>query len=208
MVGITFSKTKEDFYTEQITEFCETVTKVKVVKGHISTDPTFWIISFGEFEVKLDSRELENQNSFRRAYLKTFDLPAPGFKGNNWLEFVQFLATHPKRETVQSVDESAAVYAANQLIEFVRDIPQTDDPEDAAAGQAMLKKDGHYCVSSSKIKDILDAHRFSVSPELLSPAMTELGYKKGGTAAVRCGGKLCRFWWFTENIFSGCGQND
>ncbi|WP_462273429.1 hypothetical protein [Methanohalophilus sp.] len=109
-----------------------------------------------------------------------------------WYPFIEILGE--RAEKVIAKEESERVYYAEQLMEHIRELPRVDSPEDYNRG--LLKHEGFYLLHSGKIGDIIDSLHYSVSPQVLSKTLADLGYKKEGNARLRVDGVQKRFWWF------------
>jgi hypothetical protein len=182
---------------KDVEKLLDMIDKVVIAKGHIPTDPTTWEIHIGTGTVRVDAEKMISPLDFCKKYLKTFHMPAPAFK-DDWIPFVMTL--HERAEIITSKEESEAVYIANQILEMIRGLPITEDQADAATGRALLQHKGFYCLHNAKVSGVVEAMRYHIALSDLSRAMTSLGYKKEGTDAFRCNGKLSRFWWFYPEV--------
>lgn len=171
----------------------ESVEEVTIVKGHIPSDPTFWHIKIEGKTIEVNAEKMTTPTRFKQLYLKNFYLPAPSVKTDEWNNLLKLLAEQAQVVTAQ--EESEHVYIANQMIEEIRRLPVVDSIEDYNRG--LVLHSGCYLLPGSKIDEIIVAHNWKTSAQILSPVMSDLGFKLEGTHATRDGeGKLKRFWWF------------
>jgi hypothetical protein len=195
-----FEDAEDSFYKTKINRLCESIETVVIVKGHVPNDPVIWEIHLLGGVLRIDSKKIEIQDVFRKAYITEFYHPAPSFKQMDWYKFVECISQ--MAVVIKSTEESEAVYISNQVFDKIRELPITDDQTVGVTGRALLKHEEFYCLTSSKVSEIVEVYRFRIAPNVLSSTMTALGYKTAGTPAFRCDGKLCRFWWFYPDIIS------
>ncbi|MGA9188123.1 MAG: hypothetical protein WB014_06080 [Methanosarcina sp.] len=194
----------EELSTEE--KLYDLIDKVVIIKGTISSDPTFWEFHIQGEKLKVDAEKLENQNSFRKQYFKTFDRPAPYIKPSRWSSILEALS-EDKAEITATPEDSEQVFIAKQIFEILCRKDLTDNPEDAVTGLGMLKHEleddeNIYCsVPSVILKDIVDGAGFKIPLNELSRVMTELQLKRSGTPLVRYGqGRRYRSWLFFYEI--------
>lgn len=176
------------------------ITKVVIVKGRISTDPTVWEFHIEGEILKLTTDEMENTKYFRRQYLKKFNRPAPFLTPDEWINVLDNLADEEnnKVEYIQTSEESSTVFTAQQNFEIVCDREISEDADDAENGrclfQDVIEKDGnqYYCMRSDFLQELVGQAGFKIPLNELSEAMSELGFKKPGTERVWYNGKQYR----------------
>lgn len=191
------------------------IEKIIVVKGRISKDPTIWEFHFvGDKRViRIDSEKVENLTMVRQQYLKTFDEPAPKLSPKKWTNFLSsFTVDDGTKEVIEAPEESENVFIARQVFELICTIPVSEDPDDAIDGRSLYDtnldelddKKRYYCMTSSKLLELVSNAGFKITSQNLSESMTELGLKKAGTPRVRYNGqeykKRTRSWCFIPEI--------
>jgi len=183
-----------------VDKLVHSIERVVIREGKIPSDPVIWEIYISGKVLRIDAEKIENLGVFRSQYVKAFRSPAPSMKSDMWLQLVA--AMGEMAEVVRAGEESERVYIANQVFEKVCELRITDDRQDAAAGRGMLDYQGHFCVTSKKIEDIVQTAGYRIAFNSLSETMTELGLKKEGSENIWYGNKSIRSWWFFQSKVS------
>lgn len=122
----------------------DSIEKVVIREGKVSTDPVIWEIHISGKILKIDSERIEDHKAFRKQYVKVFRSPAPSIKNDLWLKIVA--AMGETAEVIIAGEESEHVYIANQVFEKVCELQVTEDRTIAAAGKGMLDYQEYFCV--------------------------------------------------------------
>jgi len=184
----------------------ESVESVTIVRGHIPSDPVMWHIKIAGKTLEINSDKMDTSTAFKKQYLKVFYRPPPAIKSSEWLSFVEAISEF--QEVVTAKEESEHVYIAHQLMEKVRELTVVPDIEDAEHGMGFYEFKGHYCLISKKIDDIIEAHNWKASSQILSPVVAALGFKTEGNQRITCSdGKQRRFWWFYPEAITEAGES-
>jgi hypothetical protein len=185
----------------------ETLESVTIVKGHIPSDPTIYRIQIDGKCIEVDAEKMDRPTTFKKKFLKMFYRPPAYMTPNEWSAFVELLGE--TAEVITAQEESEAVYIAREVMEKIREMPVSEEPEEAATGRVFLMYMGYLCLKGTKITEIVESMRYHILPNKLSEAMTHLGLKKSGTPRIRCGAAgQHRFWWFYESAINEDGQDD
>lgn len=187
------------------------IEKIIVKKGVLAKDPKIWEFHISGKVIKIDAQNVEDYGFFRKQYIQMFDEPATYLKKDDWLDLFNALSEN-KKEIDDNEEESEDVCIARQLLEVIQKIPVSEDKEDAFNNKCLLKtqKEGQdvLFISSEKINELIKEHDFKKSSNVLSPVMTELGFKIAGTDNPRLGGRKVRGWYFyTKVIIETAGED-
>ena len=187
-----------EFRNTGITELLRNITEFRIVKGRISSDPTLY-----EFEIKekgetklirVCAEKADNSREFRKQFQKFFYHPTVRFTNFEWDDFLTEIVNHMK--LIEAPEESDSVFKAREIFAKIRQFEATDIVEDVISGKGLYKHNGYYYFPSWKIKEIVDTYHFQIPFNILSTAMTELGFKTAGTDVIRLDGIQTRCWVF------------
>lgn len=190
--------------TNQINSLLNCVRKVTIYAGRIKDDPKYWEIYFEGLDtpIKIESELMDSSRSFRRQFLKLTDTPAPPLSASDWFTFVAALSEKAERGAYS--EESDNVYIAEGLFELILGLPAIKK-ETVMQAKGYVLHEGFRCVHWHTIEELMEAHGFKLSKQILSSTLTQLGYKEEGTQAFRVKGRLTRFWFFKEEHFTISG---
>jgi hypothetical protein len=200
----------EDFEEEDmspIKKLAAQVEKIIKIESVLSSDPNIWEIHFAgsaKKVMKIDTDHLDKSTTFEKMYLKLFGSPAPITKQADFKRFLRIITNDKNKvEIVMARSESEHEYIAKQVFETVCSIPLiTTDKQAAETGKGLLdyEDDGCLCLVSGKVEEIVQSKGYKIGLSDLSAAMTELGYKTDGTAAIRYKNKRLRSWHFFKTV--------
>lgn len=193
-------KGKVDFENTHVDSLFGQLTEFRIVKGRISSDPTFYefemyVAGVGDTKlIRVCAEKADTPKEFRKQYQKLMYYPTVRFTNIEWDKFLQASVFNMK--LIEAPEESDAVFKAREIFAKIRQFEPTDIVEDVISGKGLYKHNGYYYFPSWKVKEIVDTYHFQIPFNTLSTAMTELGLKKAGTDVIRLDGIQTRCWVF------------
>lgn len=153
----------------------DSIEKFVIIKGRISTDPTIYEYHFKGMQViRVCAEKSDSPREFRKQYHKVMYVPAVRCSNSEWDELHFELV---KKRTLRfAAEESQNVFVAREIFGQICDFEVSTLLEDALRGQALYDNSEHYCLTSRKIRDIVDTSGFRITFKDLSSTMTELGF--------------------------------
>lgn len=194
---------KMTFRNQYIEELFQEITEFRIVKGKISSDPTFYEFEIEKVALKgkvtkdiirVCAEKADTPKEFRKQFQKLRYYPTVRFTNIEWDEFLQ--ASVSCMKLIEAPEESDSVFKAREIFAKIRQFEPTTIVEDVISGKALYNHNDYYYFPSWKVKEIVDTYHFQIPFNILSTAMTELGLKKPGTEVIRLGGNPTRCWAF------------
>lgn len=124
----------------------EKITELRIIKGKLSTDPTFYEFHIEGKIIRVDSEKMDSPREFRKQYQKVMYLPAIRCSNEEWDELLYELVK--KRKIIEAPEESETVFKAREIFAKICEFSVSTCPDDVITGYYLYDYDNHYLLPS------------------------------------------------------------